>query len=323
MKVGDVVHYSATDRVSDPAPIALFVYCRVDHTRRTVEALLRNPDAANSDLIVYADAPENSSITPRVAEVREYIRGITGFRSLKIIARERNIGLAGSIISGVSEQLRLHGRLIVMEDDIVVSPFFLAYMNEGLRRYEANERVASIHGYIYPVDIDLPQVFFLPGADCWGWATWSRAWQHFEPDGRKLAAELRRRKLIKAFDLDGRYPYYRMLKQQISGRNNSWAIRWHASAFLAGMLTLYPGRSHVVNIGTDGSGTHCRTSVSIGESLALSPTLWDDITVEVNTAARHAVADYLHQLRLRLWWARLRRIFRRSFSKVLRNSNGL
>jgi hypothetical protein len=292
----------------DLAPIALFVYCRPDHTNQTVEALLRNPEAASSDLIVYSDAPSNTLVVESVAQVRNYVRDITGFRTLKVIERKSNFGLSGSIINGVSEQLQLHGQLIVMEDDLVVSPFFLSFMNEGLRRYAKDERVASIHGYMYPININLPEAIFLQGADCWGWGTWSRAWQYFEPDGRKLVAELRHRKLVKDFNLGGRQPFFRMLKQQTAGKNNSWAIRWHASAFLAGMLTLYPGRSHVVNIGTDGSGTHCRSIVNLGDELSPTPTYWANFPVEVNQTARDALGNYYYLLRIRLWWARLRRI---------------
>ena len=294
------------------APVVLFVYCRAAHTKQTVEALKCNPEAADTALIVYSDAPANAEMEPCVAEVRRYIRSITGFSSLKIFERERNFGLANSIISGVSEQLQQHGRLIVMEDDLVVSPFFLSFMNEGLRRYVDDDRVASIHGYMYPVDINLPETFFLEGADCSGWVTWLRAWLNFEADGRKLAAALQRRKLVKSFNLGGRYPYFRMLRQQILGKNDSWAIRWHASAFLAGLVTLYPGRSHVANIGTDGTGSHCRTNISLGDVLSDRPTRWSEVPVEVKVAVREALGKYFVRLRIRLFWARVWRIFRLS-----------
>lgn len=292
-----------------PAAVVMFTYRRPRHTRLAVESLLRNQDAARTELIVYSDAPARPGVAKDVAEVRAYIRSVVGFSRITLIEREHNLGLAQSIISGVGEVLARHGRAIVVEDDLVVSPFFLDFMNEGLRRYEDDERVASIHGYMYPVKgVALPDAFFLRGADCWGWATWSRAWRHFEPDGRKLAAELRRRKLVPAFDLDGRYPFFRMLRQQIAGKNDSWAIRWHASAFLAGMLTLYPARSHVLNTGADGTGTHSKTSVSLGEELASRLTAWRDFPVEANPAARRAVADYLRGLRRRIWIGRIRRL---------------
>jgi len=109
--------------------------------------------------------------------------------------------------------------------------------------------VGSIHGYWYPVDRQVPETFFLRGASCWGWATWSRAWQLFEGDGRQLLAELERQGLTHRFDLDGAMAYTRMLKDQIAGKNNSWAIRWHAAMFLAGRLQLSPGTSLVRNTG--------------------------------------------------------------------------
>src|SRR5262249_20857247 len=111
-------------------------------------------------------------------------------------------------------------------------------------------------GYCYPTGEPLPETFFLEGADCWGWATWARAWANFDADGSRLLAQLRARKLEHRFDFDGSYPFTRMLGEQIAGRNSSWAIRWHAACFLKGLLTLYPGRSLVENIGNDGSGTH-------------------------------------------------------------------
>jgi glycosyltransferase involved in cell wall biosynthesis len=291
------------------APLVLFAYNRPEHLRQTVETLLLNPEAPDTDLIVYSDGPKDASQAAAVSKVRRYLSEVAGFRSIAVVERPENFGLANSIIQGVTTQLEQHGSVIVLEDDLAVSPYFLAYMNEGLRRYQHCERIASIHGYSYPVDDNLPPTFFLQGADCWGWATWSRAWRHFEPDGRKLEQALRSQRLVRAFDLDGRYPYLRMLRRQIAGRNNSWAIRWHASAFVAGMLTLYPGRSHVVNFGADGSGTHCKTSISLGENLASAPTILEDIPLAVNEAAREAIGKYLKKFRQRLWAARIRRLF--------------
>jgi hypothetical protein len=239
------------------APITLFTYSRPDHTRRTVECLLQNTLASESDLIVYSDAARTVEKQPAVDEVRAYLKTITGFHSVTIRLRPENFGLAKSIIQGVTEVIQQTDRIIVLEDDMVTSPHFLTYMNEALERYADDERVASIHGYVYPVDQPLPEAFFLPGADCWGWATWQRGWKNFNSDGQYLLSELKRRKLIHAFDFNGVYPYSKMLEDQISGANDSWAVRWYASAFLAGKLTLYPGRSLVHNIGNDSSGTHC------------------------------------------------------------------
>jgi hypothetical protein len=181
------------------------------------------------------------------------------------------MGLARSILAGVSAVLEEHGSAIILEDDLETSPHFLAFMNRALEVYAADERVASVSGYVPPVDGALPETFFLRDADCWGWATWRRAWRHFRADGTSLLQELQSRKLTKAFDYHGGYPYLRMLQQQIAGANNSWAIRWRASVFLQDMLTLYPGRSLVRNLGFDGSGTHSDMASFWGGKLSESP----------------------------------------------------
>jgi len=239
------------------APIVLFVYNRPWHTRQTVEALQRNKLADQSELIIFADGPKNDRARSGVREVRDYIRTIDGFKAIRRIEREEHLGLATSIISGVTEVIDEYGSAIVMEDDLISSPYFLLYMNDALQYYKNDDRVISIHAYMYPVGEELPETFFLEGANCWGWATWKRGWNLFEPDGGKLLLKLKERNLTKRFDMDGVYSYTKILKDQIAGRNDSWAIRWYASVLLLNKLTLYPGKSLVSNIGHDGSGTHC------------------------------------------------------------------
>lgn len=253
------------------APIVLFAYARPEHTKRTVEALLCNPRVGEHDLIVYSDAPRTLEKSQAVAAVREYLQSISGFRSISIHYRAHNYGLAKSIVEGVTEVLSRYDRLIVLEDDMVTSPFFLSYMNEALNLFEKDDRVACVHGYVYPVQEKLPEAFFLRGADCWGWATWRRGWALFNRDGQSLLDELKERNLINNFDFNGAYCYSKMLESQIQGMNDSWAIRWYASTFLAEKLTLYPGRSLVNNIGNDDSGTHCGSTSNYETLLTHSP----------------------------------------------------
>ena len=274
------------------APIALFVYNRLQHLRKTIDALLANKESSSSALYIFADAPRGVSDERAVNDVRQCIRKIKGFSAVHITEREQNYGVARSIIEGVSQVCQEQGRAIVLEDDIVVSPYFLKFMNEALRLYECDDRVISIHGYVYPVMETLPETLFLQGADCWGWATWKRGWDLFEADGQLLLRELRARKLTHRFDFDGAYPYTGMLKNQIKGRNNSWAILWHASAFLKNKLTLYPGRSLVCNIGTDSSGTHCSTTSLFSGEIADSPIKVDEISVEENKLARQLIIKF-------------------------------
>lgn len=276
------------------APIALFVYNRPWHTQQTIEALLANAEAAQTSLIVFSDGARNEEANQSVSLVRAYIRGITGFKSIEIIERETNLGLARSIIDGVTRVCEEYGRVIVLEDDLVTSTSFLAYMNEGLARYEHDDRVISIHGYVYPVNATLPETFFLKGADCWGWATWKRGWGLFESDGRVLLQQLTHRKLTRRFDFEGTYPYTKMLKNQIKGKNNSWAIRWYASAFLKDRLTLYPGRSLVHNIGNDSSGTHCSETGAYSGELSSKPVQVELIRAEENIFARDQIKSFFH-----------------------------
>ena len=277
-----------------PAPIALFVYNRPYHTRQTVDSLAGNIYAKDSDLIIFSDGPKTENDRPQVTEVREFIRTIQSFKSVRIVESESNKGLANSIINGVTEVLKLTDNVIVLEDDLVTSPYFLQYMNDGLNQYQEDERVVSIHAYIYPVKEKLPETFFIRGSDCWGWATWKRSWLLFEPDGVKLLRQLESQNLAYEFNFYGCYPYMKMLKDQIKGRNNSWAIRWYASTFLAGGLTLYPSASLVRNIGHDGSGVHSLKSNHYEYLVDLSPRriLLEKIEVVENKAAKRIIAEF-------------------------------
>jgi hypothetical protein len=294
------------------APIALFAYRRPDHLRRVIRSLQANGEAASSPLFVFSDGPKAESEIAPVSEVRRVAAGAAGFADLRIIARDRNAGLANSIIEGVTRVLAEFGRVIVVEDDLVVSTQFLRYMNDALDLYAPDDEVASIHGYAYPVRSPLPETYFLRGADCWGWATWSRAWQHFESDGRRLLAALEERRLTGEFDLSGAYPYTRMLSDQIAGRNDSWAIRWHASTFLRGMLTLHPGRSLVQNLGHDSSGTHSTSTGHFATELTTQPARVERIPACESAEARRAVEKFLRSTWVAnggTWKARLRRAF--------------
>jgi hypothetical protein len=259
-----------------------------------------NPLANESDIIIYSDSARTANHNKAVNEVRSYLSELTGFRSIKVIHRDKNFGLAESIIQGVTEVLQQSEKVIVLEDDMVVSPYFLEYMNEALEQFVDDDRVISVHGYVYPVDIELPEAFFLPGADCWGWATWRRGWALFNSDGQYLLDELVRRHLIQEFDYNGAYPFLSMLKDQIKGANDSWAIRWHASAFLAGKLTLYPGRSLVHNIGTDSSGTHCGDLDNMDAKLSETKIKLNNIAVESSPTGREAFENFFRQSQKKL-----------------------
>ena len=300
-----MISISATNNF--PAPIALFVYNRPIHTRKLIESLLENIESKDTQLFIFSDAAKDKNSIDSVEKVRAYVNKISGFKSITIIPAEHNKGLANSLIDGISYVLERNYRVIVLEDDLVVSPYFLRYMNSGLDVYRDEKQVASIHGYCYPTMQIEADTFFLRGADCWGWATWRRAWNYFESDGQKLLSMLEQAGLMKKFDLDGAYPYVRMLKDQIKGKNNSWAIRWHASCFIKNMMTLYPAVSLVQNIGNDNSGTHCSVTNAFDVVLANHPIQVKKIEVRENMEARNQVA---------IFFKYERSLFRRVWSKL-------
>lgn len=278
------------------APIALFVYNRPAHTRQTVEALLKNELAGESDLFIFSDAPKNPEAAEAVREVREYIGSITGFRSVSIVERDRNWGLANSIIDGVTAVVNKHGRIIVLEDDLIVAPHFLDYMNRALENYAHEEKVMQISANMFPVPSSeaIPETFFCRMTTSWGWATWDRAWRKFEPDADKLIKMIVARKLRKEFDMG--YSYFQMLKMQARGELDSWAIRWYASVFLAEGLCLHPSSTLVVNIGHDGSGTHCGSVRDYEVFLPIKmPTLFP-LAIEESRQGRQALEAFYRSI---------------------------
>lgn len=286
--------------MKQPAPIILFVYNRPQHTLQTLNALQNNELSKDSVLYIFADGiKENASseTIQKINETRKIIKNKKWCKEVFIIEREENFGLAKSVIMGVTEIINNYRKAIVLEDDLVTSPYFLKYMNEALDKYEHINSVACISGYIYPIN-NLPDLFFIKGADCWGWATWKRAWDLFETDGQKLLNELIEKKLTKQFDLNNSYPYTKMLQEQISGINNSWAIRWLASAFLKNKLCLYPGKSLVNNIGTDGSGSHPGETDVYTTIPKNKPVFFTDIKIEENKNALKKISSYFKTLDL-------------------------
>lgn len=237
------------------APIALFVYNRPDHTRQTVEALQKNDLAKDSILFVFADAPKSGSQAAAVHEVRKFISQIDGFKSVTIIEQGKNLGLAKSIVDGVTSLCEKHGRVIVLEDDLITSPHFLKFMNDALDMYEDEDQVMHISGSTFPIEAMEDETFFLRAPFCWGWATWDRAWRHFSKTNDVMSKF--DRKMRRDFTFNGSYHSWRQLAGNKKGLINTWFVYWYATLFIRGGLALFPGRSLVKNIGMDGSGVHC------------------------------------------------------------------
>lgn len=274
------------------APIALFVYQRLDHTKKVVKALEANKESIDSELFIFIDGPKSKLEYEKSVEIENYCNTIEGFRNLHIFKADKNQGLSKAITNGVTQILEKHEETIVVEDDIVVSPSFLEFMNSGLEIYRLDDNVASIHGYVYPVNTQLPETFFIRGADCWGWATWRRAWEKFNSDGIYLLNKVQQSKDKEIFDFEGFGGFIKMLQDSTQGRNDSWAIKWYASAFLEEMHTLYPGKTLVNNIGFDGTGTHSGINKKVSNQKIGYDITIKKIKIEDNEKARKEFIKY-------------------------------
>ena len=280
------------NKFSKPAPIILFAYNRPWHTAKTVESLLKNDLAIKSDLIVFSDGAKNFKDIDKVFQVRKYVNGIQGFKSLKVIEQKINIGLAASIINGVTEVINKYGKVIVIEDDVVTSPYFLSFMNDALETYITEEKVMHISGYMYPVKNNcLEDTFFLKPATCWGWATWKRAWKFFNKDPDYLIDTFDK-KMIYDFNLNGSYNYFRQVKFNKIGRINTWAVFWYATIFLQGGLSLHPSHSFVTNIGHDGQGVHCPESDKFDVELNMEYPINFSKKIFEDKLAKRALIEY-------------------------------
>lgn len=250
------------DKNKSYAPIILFVYSRPDHTLKTLNALAENELAKESELFIFCDGPKNDKAKEKNDIVKEVIKNEeqkNRFKKTTVFVSETNKGLATSIISGVSKIIDEYGCCIVLEDDHITSPHFLEYMNLCLDKYESNKKIWSISGFTYPLKSvlkDEDPVYLSYRACSHGWATWKDRWQDIDwqvKDFSELKASLRKRHLFNR----GGNDLFRMLKHQMKGERDSWAIRFCYAQSKRDMLTVYPKYSFIKNIGFDGSGTHC------------------------------------------------------------------
>jgi len=243
------------------APVIIFVYNRPEHTIQTIEALSKNELARESNIFIFSDAAKNEESVEKVKVVRDYIDSIEEkkyFKSFTITKSEANKGLAKSVINGVSEIISKYGKIIVLEDDLITAPDFLTYMNDALDYYCNLEKVWSISGYNIPIAFpkDYKSEIYYSYRGCsWGWATWKNRWDQVDWDVKDYIEFKSSRRLKNRFNRGGR-DMANMLDSQMEGIIDSWAIRWCYTQSKRNLLTVYPVKSRVKNIGLDGSGTH-------------------------------------------------------------------
>ncbi|MDO6764803.1 glycosyltransferase family 2 protein [Agarivorans sp. 1_MG-2023] len=255
----------------DYAPVVVFVFNRPHHTKKVFEALSQCVNADSTELYIYADDARTQQDSEDVILTRKNIRKVTGFKSVSIFESSKNLGLADSIIRGVTEVVRKHGKIIVLEDDIIVAPNFLTYMNDCLNFYRDKKGVWQVSSYSYAPMVNMvDSKCLLPITNCWGWATWADRWEHFERNPLELIKSFNKQQCYE-FDLQGRFNFWEQVKANYSGRTKTWAVFWYATVFKNGGLTVYPRDVYSENIGFDGSGVHCDASDCLPRNLSNSP----------------------------------------------------
>ncbi|WP_228850336.1 CatB-related O-acetyltransferase [Aegicerativicinus sediminis] len=245
------------------APIVLFVYNRPEHTLKTLRALSENDLADKSELYIFADGPKpgaDSQTLEDISRTREVLGQAQWCKEVHILERETNIGLANSVIDGVTQIVNKYGKVIVLEDDIVTSTGFLTYMNSILTEFQNNDKIYSVSGYMYPHNVDINGIYFYNIPLCWGWGTWKRAWECFIIDSKYLYEAIDRRNLWKDLNKFGNNDLREQLVNNVLGSLNTWFIKWHASILLKNGYCIFPSKSFVNNIGFDSTGEHCTTT---------------------------------------------------------------
>ncbi len=256
------------------APVVFFVYNRLEHSIKTIDALKQNPEAKDSILYIFSDGPKEDASDEQQAKiqaVRNYIHSITGFKKIIIEEAPQNKGLAKSTIEGITKVVNAYGKVIVLEDDDVPSPYFLAYENECLNKFEYDERYWMVSGYVDNKIVDpLEQedVYAVFRNSSWGFGTWARSWNKVIWDINELR-KVFSYKTMSNFANAGGYDLPVIMVGLFYGYNNSWSVRFEFSRFLNDGLTIFPSYSLIKNTGLDGSGTHC-SAIEINEVTYMS-----------------------------------------------------
>lgn len=302
------------------APIVLFCYRRAEHLRNTLLGLMDCKEFSQSKVIVYGDGPSNPAEAEAVLATRDVIKDLLGEKA-ECHFSDTNLGLAHSVISGVTDTVNRYGRAIVVEDDLEVDPDFLSYMNRALEKYADESNVYQISGFMYggPELPDSHSAAFLPLTVSWGWATWKRAWDQFDPVADGWQELVTSKSMRERFNLDGAYDFSTMLEHQMKGKRDSWAIRWYWTVFRLDGLVLFPPKTLVNNTGFDGSGTHGggrlrrfsdsnpksqpgKTEIALPAHVELDLEIFEKVKLIVRRSNGGVVARFLDFLRRRFQW---------------------
>jgi hypothetical protein len=261
-------------------------------------------------LFIFGEKPGKKPCK-EIEDVNNFIREIDGFKNVTIVEREAGYGLDRAIIAGVTELINRYNNVIVLEDDILTSPYFLKYMNDALELYKNTSEVMHIGGYMFPIAAeDLPETFFCRSSFIWGWGTWKRAWDDFNPDLCQPIPALDPESIYK-FNIDGACDYWTMLQDQRSknGRN-TWDILWYLTVFLHEGNCLFPSHSLTNNIGRDGTGSHKEESDRFDVTIWDKPVTYFEKSVKENNNAVRKIEKFLTRTRSQSCKDWLRKIIR-------------
>lgn len=241
------------------SPICLFTYDRLNETKQTIEALSRNYLAPESELYIFSDGPKNEKAIKKVEAVREYIKSISGFKTIHINKSAENHGLASSIILGVTQVLKNYESVIVLEDDLITLPNFLDFMNQALAFYWSEPKVQSVCGYSLSLRDKNREVNFQTRTFSWGWGTWRDRWNIDIFNKEAIRAEINNNPtLLKEFKRSCGADISKMLMDSINSKNDSWYVRWTYNHFRSNRYSVFPSFSFINNIGHNADATHCK-----------------------------------------------------------------
>lgn len=273
------------------APVVMFVYNREDHFKKTYDALSKCKEAKESELFIFSDGPKNEETAPKVDKVRNALKEVqkeNPFKSITVYESPVNKGLAAAVISGVTEIVNKYGSVIVVEDDSVVSPYFLHYMNYALNFFENDKNIGSISGYspILPIPADYPFDIYVTYRSCSSaWATWADRWAGVDWELKNISDFYSSPSLVKKLNANGSDRFIRLYRQT-KGNGSSWSVRFGAHLVKNGYLTVYPKNSYVSNIGCDESGVHSTSSDAEKMRVDLSKAIKEPKLETVNTDNR-------------------------------------
>lgn len=245
------------------APLALFVYNRPKELSITLKYLKRNVLINNTDVLIFSDGPkETKEDILNVEKVRKLINTCK-IKIKKKIFLKKNKGSKKNIIDGLNFVFKSYNKVIVLEDDIITSKYFLSFMNNSLEFIKNKKKIWHIGAWNYPIKIskqDKNKVILNNQMHCWGWATYKKNWKKINLNSNNLIKRFNR-KSIRDFTLDHKLNTWSQLIRNHKGKLKSWAIFWYASIYLNRASCLTPLISYTKNVGFGNKATNTKETL--------------------------------------------------------------